>query len=281
METHMKTAKNPMYRMPVFFGPATGPRRGPDGEPFDGTKGYDTMTHTVTFLSNSEQLREFLPPRFELYGDPIVNIYAKYMKNIEWLGGRGYNLLGANIHAVFNGDKDTVPGTLLLVLWENMNEPILTGREELGYAKIYCEIPEPMRVGNTTYCTASWDGFKFLDMSFADWRRPTEAEDRAHADRTIDLKGNLHYKYMPRTGDWGKADVEQAILGPKVNPELKVINTWSTSGTLRFHHTTWRDMPTQYMVVNALADLEIRQVLGSRVVQSTGSKDLSDMKPLC
>lgn len=276
----MKTANNLMYRMPVFFGPSTSPRRGPNGETFDGTKGYDTMTHTVTFMGNADQLREFLPPKFDLYGDPIVNVFAKYMKNIEWLGGRGYNLLGVNIHAVFKGEKNTVPGTLLLVLWENMNEPILTGREELGYSKIYCELPDPMKVSNTTYCTASWDGFKFLDMSFTNWRTPTATENKAHAERNAELQGNLHYKYIPRTGDWGKADVEQAILGPKANPEQKILNIWSVDGTLKFHHTTWRDMPTQFMIVNTLADLEISHILGSRVMQTTGSKDLSDMKPL-
>lgn len=276
----MKTGKNPMYRMPVFFGPATGPRRDPDGAPFDGTKGYNTTTHTITFLSEADQLREFLPPRFDLYGEPIVNVYFKYMKNVEWLGGRGYNMLGVNIHAVFKGDRDTAPGTLLLVLWENMNEPILTGREELGYSKIYCEIPAPMRVGNTTYCTASWDGFKFLDMSFSNWREPTGAEDKETVVRNADLQGNLHYKYVPRTGEWGKADVEQAILGPKSNPEMKVLDTWTADGALKFHPTTWRDMPTQYMVVNALAALEIKLILGARIVRSVGSKDLSDMKPL-
>ena len=276
----MDIIKNPMYRMPIFFGPATGPRRGPNGESFDGTKGYDTMTHTVTFLSDPDCLQKFLPPRFALYGEPVVNVFTKYMKNIAWLGGRGYNLLGVNIHAVFKGDKDTVPGTLLLVLWENMAEPILTGREELGYSKIYCEIPDPMRVEATTYCTASWDGFKFMDMSLDNLREPTKAEEAAVAARNADLQGNLHYKYIPKTGDWGKADVEQAILGPKANPEQKVLQTWSADGTVVFHHTTWRDMPTQYMIVNALADLEIKKILGARIVQTVGSKDLSDMRVL-
>lgn len=281
MENPMKTAKKAMYRMPVFFGPATGPRRGPNGESFDGTRGYDAVTHTVTFLSNADQLRKFLPPQFGLYGDPVVNVFAKYMKNIEWLGGRGYNMLGVTIHAVFNGSRDTVPGTLLLVLWENMNEPILTGREELGYAKIYCELPDPMRIGGTTHCVASWDGFTFLEMSFSNWREPTEAENRADAERNAGLQGNLHYKYIPRTGEWGKADVEQAMLGPKANPEQKVLDTWSADGTLAFHRATWRAMPTQYMIVTALSDLDIKEVLGSRVVRTAGSKDLSDMKPLC
>lgn len=276
----MLSGKNNMYRMPVFFGPSTGPRRGPDGEQFDGTKGYDAVTHTFSFLGDSDQLKRFLPPGFALYRDPVVNIFAKYMKNIGWLAGRGYNMLGVNIHAVFEGKRDTAPGTLLLVLWENMNEPILTGREELGYSKIYCELPEPRRLNGEILCTASWDGFRFMEFSMSGLRAPTDEEDAAVVARTANLLGNLHYKYVPATGDWGTAAVEQAILGPKANPEMKTRQIWRADGTVRFHKPAWRDMPTQYMIVNALAELEIKKSLGVRIMETTGSKDLGDMRPL-
>ena len=276
----LASGKNSMYRMPVFFGPATGPRRGPDGEPFDGTQGYDAVTHTLSFLGDPDQLRAFLPPGFALYGDPVVNIFTKYMKNIGWLAGRGYNMLGVNMHAEFKGKRDTAPGTLLLVLWENMTEPILTGREELGYAKIYCDLPEPRKIGGEILCTASWDGFRFLEFSMENLHAPSDEEDAALKARTGALLGNLHYKYIPATGDWGAAAVEQAILGPKANAEMKTLKTWSADGAVRFHKPTWRDMPTQYMIVNALADLEIRENLGVRITETTGSKDLGDMQPL-
>ena len=192
----MKTGKNPMYRMPVFFGPATGPRRGPTGEPFDGTKGFDTITQTISLLGDPKQLQEFLPPNFELYGDPIFNVHFKYMKNIEWLAGRGYNLAGVNIHAVHKGAKET-PGTLLLVLWENMNEPILSGREELGYSKVYCELPDYQEVQGTCYCKASWDGFRFMELTTNNSRDPSDEDNKGVAARTAGLMGNLHYKYIP------------------------------------------------------------------------------------
>lgn len=276
----MNSCTNPMYRMPVFFGPSTGPRRGPDGASFDGAHGYDAITHTYSFLGDPEQLRTFLPPRFALYADPVVTVFAKYMRNIPWLAGRGYNLLGVTMHAVFQGARETVPGSLLLVLWENMTEPILTGREELGYAKIYCELPEPRRIGDEILCTACWDGFTFMRFSMTNVRPPTEDENMAVAARSADLQGTLHYKYIPCTGDWGKPDVEQAILGPKSNPEMRVVNTLSADGEAVFYKAAWQDMPTQYMIVNALADLTVRENLGVRITESVGSKDLSDMRRL-
>lgn len=276
----MKTGNNPMYRMPVFFGPACGPRRTHDGGKHDGTKGFDAIAYSISFLSNADQLTELLPPKFELYGDPIVTLNAKYMKNIAWLGGRGYNLLGVTIPATFRGTRDVVTGTLLLVLWENMADPIVAGREELGYSKIYAELPEPMQVNDTVHCSAGWMGFKFLDLTVTGMRAPTDAENRAAAGYAANFAGNLHYKYVPRTGEWGKADIEQAILGPKSNPEQKTLQTWSAEGNFTFHKATWQELPTQFMVVNTLAELEMKQILGVRVTQTTGSKDLGDMRIL-
>ena len=57
------------------------------------------------------------------------------MKEIEWLAGRGYNTLGVSFPAVFEGEVDRATGSLLTVLWENLTDPILTGREELGFSK--------------------------------------------------------------------------------------------------------------------------------------------------
>ena len=83
------------------------------------------------------------------------------MKEIEWLAGRGYNTLGASFPVVFQGTRDYAEGHFLTVLWENLTDPILTGREELGFAKIYCELPEPIVLGDSVECHASWLGFRF------------------------------------------------------------------------------------------------------------------------
>jgi len=41
-------------------------------------------------------LKEFLPPGFELMGEPVVTVFETYIKEIDWLAGRGYNVLGVN-----------------------------------------------------------------------------------------------------------------------------------------------------------------------------------------
>src|SRR4029079_6995773 len=118
---------------------------------------------------------------------------------IEWLAGRGYNVLGVSFPATFNGEQDRVTRSLLSVLWENLTDPILTGREELGFSKIYCELPEPTVLRGAWHLIASWLGFKFLDLEINQLRQQS-AEEIATQVETGD--GQLHYKYIPRTGEW-------------------------------------------------------------------------------
>ena len=50
------------------------------------------------------------------------------MKEIDWLAGRGYNVLGVEFPVVYNGKNERDTGPLLKVLWENNTEPKQTGR---------------------------------------------------------------------------------------------------------------------------------------------------------
>ena len=93
-----------------------------------------------------------MPEHFEVGAEPVVSVSASYMTEIEWLAGRGYNVLGVSFPAIFNGERDRAEGGLLTVLWENLCDPILTGREQLGFSKIYCELPEPVVLRGDTHC---------------------------------------------------------------------------------------------------------------------------------
>ncbi len=105
-------------------------------------------------------------------------------------------------------------------------------------------------------------------------------ENREYAARAAASQGLLYYKYIPKSGIWGTPDVEYPVLNPKGDTTLKVLQTWSGDGTITFHRPTWQEMPTQYMIVNALADLEVKKVIGTRVIKTLGGKDLSDVRIL-
>ena len=263
-----------MFRMPTHFGPSLGPRQGPGGRKFSCLDNPKTTSVSVSFLSDRDQLNAMLPAGFEVGERPIVTVTASYIKEIEWLAGRGYNTLGVTFPAVFKGEVDSARGPFLTVLWENLADPIITGREDIGFSKIYCELPEPSVCRGRTRCTAGWLGYKFLVLQVDDLADPTENSPTEPAD------GMLHYKYIPKTQFWGEADMHYAVLTPSETPHRKVIDHQVGKGSVTFHRAEWEDLPTFYSVVNAFADLEVKELLGGSVTRTVGGKDLSDQRIL-
>ena len=268
-----------MYRMPTHFGPLMGPRQSPDGRKFECLDNPKVKAIAVSFLTDAEQLAAWLPPGFSLDGEPVATVNASYMTEIEWLAGRGYNTLGVSFPVRFDGKVDHARGNLLTVLWENLTDPIITGREEIGFSKIYCELPEPTFLRGEYHVTASWLGFKFLDMRVKDLRQQSSEEINAMGS-SQSSDGTLHYKYMPRTGDWGTADVEYPVITPATGSNAKVLERYVGSGDVQFYPARWEDMPTQYNIVNAFAGLQILEYRGASFTRSVGGKDISDQRIL-
>ena len=126
-----------------------------------------------------------------------------------------------------------------------------------------------------------------MDFSFPPEVEEFRAEVRAFLaeNLTEDMiaathDGTLHYKYMPRTGEWGTADVEYACLTPVQGSNAVIQERWVGDGTIAFQRARWEDMPTQYNIVNTLEALEILEFRGGSVTRSVGGKDLSDQRIL-
>jgi hypothetical protein len=271
-----------MYRMPTHFGPSSGPRQGENGKTF-ANKGFPKSKRIeIRFLTDRDKLARLLPVGFAVGAEPVVTVFAEYYTEIEWLAGRGYNVLGVTFPAIFTGKQDRAAGEFLLVLWENLTDPILTGREELGFAKVYADLPEPRVYGGETNAIASWMGFKFLDLSAKNLQPVTLGGTPAPAparDSGV-LTGLLHYKYIPKTGDWGEADAAYPVITPAGGGNGVLVERWRGEGTVQFHKARWEDMPTQFSIVNAFAELPIKEYRGATISRSTGGKDLSDQRIL-
>jgi len=262
-----------LQRMPVHFGPSRGPRQGPDGRPFDWTGSPRRVVYAVDVLSERDALAAVLPPGFEPGERPVVTFEVQYLSELEWLAGRGYATFSARFPAVFRGERDSAKGAFLAVMWENLADPIMSGREELGYSKLYCEIPEPRVLRGEHAIDCAWLGHRFFELRMRDLTPATPPAPAA-------VDGVLHYKYIPRTGDWGEADVAYATLTPAAQPDLVVDSVESGVGEISFLPSRWEDLPTFHHVVDALAALPMREVLGARRVTSHGGKDLSDQRRL-
>lgn len=270
---------NKMYRMPTHFGPSLGPRQGVEGRKYQNMDSPKVTSLAVSFLTREEQFDLLLPPGFEVDTEPVVTLRASYITEIEWLAGRGYNTLGVSFPAIFEGREDHINGDFLLVLWENLTDPILTGREELGFSKIYCELPEPRFLQGNSHCIASWLDFKFMDLKLWNLTQASKTELDEYLNQQRTSTGLLHYKYMPKTEDWGNPDIAYATFTPYGSNQI-ITELWRGKGSVKFHEATWEDLPTMVNIVNTFYTLEILEYREAEMVKSVGGKDLSDQRIL-
>jgi len=257
------------YRQPRVFGALPGPRN----VPLDKRNLPDNMTVTTvsaSALTEAGALAELLPSRCRLLGEPVLTVSVAYLRNIGWLAGRGYNIVAVEFPIVFDGEEGRLTGRFTPVLWESLADPIVTGREELGFSKLYAQIPEPIVLGNAYRASASWEGFRFFELE------ASELVETALQSDAPPFDGSFHYRFMPRVGAQGEADAEYMAFIPGANagPGANgVTRRLAGQGRFRFLPARWEDVPLQYPIINALAALPLRAFRGASVAFSaaTGS----------
>jgi hypothetical protein len=268
----MRFEEGRRYRMPVVFGPSVSPRQMPDGSPSNMTTARASVAG-VRFLTDEKRLDRLLPPGFTLDGEPVVTVEFLYYTNLEWLAGRGYNIVKVNYPARFQGKRDTARGQFLAVLWENRTDCCTTGREELGYAKIFADIfPPAVAKGEQRYL-ATADGHPIVRMSLHDI-----VETKPPAAEAID--GILHYYYVPKIGEPGKAEVEQAVISPTAPNFPKINKFFSARGDVDFPRASFEQLPTQFMIINALADLPKLESRGGYLIEMDGGRNYVEQRVL-
>ncbi len=228
-------------------------------------------------LTNADQLKALLPNRFELRGPPVITVEAYYMTDIGWLAGRGYNMCDVKFEVTFQGRNGPVNGTLVLVRWENLCDPILSGREELGHNKLYCEIPKPRLLDGCRKLRLSWLDSPFLDLSVSDL---TPLPPDAYPPMDPDHHGILSYKYVPKTGAWGEADAEYVTLSPHAigRQNITITDFQVGKGEFAFRHCSWEELPTLHHVVNAFAELENRGFQGAHLIETIGGSSYAETR---
>jgi len=263
--------------MPTVFGPSPGPRGDAQGRPFSFEDAPRTSA-SVSFLTDADALARLLPPGFELVGEPVVTVEWTELQALQWLAGRGYSMLGIKYNARFRGQHDVAEGPFLAVLWENRADPIITGREELGFAKLYAELPAPRAQAGALLHEAAWDGHVFLRLSVSDL---IDAPPPAMAPAAPGvLRGTLHHRHVPRVSAPEAHDVSQAVLTPAGGFVQTIDSFQRGQGRVEFVRSSWEQLPTLHHIVDALADLPQRAPRGATFSRARGAKDLSDQRVL-
>jgi hypothetical protein len=94
------------------------------------------------------------------------------------------------------------------------------------------------------------------------------------------VDGLLHYRYLPAVNDATRADIETVTMTPAGSP-TKTESFFRGTGEVKFLHSSWEQLPTQFQVVNALAALPQIEQRGATLTFQRGAKDLSDVRTLC
>ena len=276
------------WRMPISFGPFPGPRQTFNGQPRNATESTFT-TASVKFKTSRTVLQNLFPSASFRFKSPGTVAYASFsqttLNKMEWLGGSGYRHIGLYIHGVEYVQKDgnILNGTFLPVLFESLTDPIVSGREELGMPKLFCSI-DIWRRTNSYRVQTGWQGVQFGSITLDG----LEEIDAGTSKGTIggeDDDGIFAYKYIPKVGERGQADVQHATFVPhaeesKVVPSRvqRVMN--AKKANIHFDPQDWEALPTLHHVVHRLAEIPVYEIIGGKVVEGVGVPDVSSARRL-
>lgn len=271
---------NVRYRMPAVFGPAPGPRQKLDGTPWTAEESgtVNVQWATLAYRTQRAKLEALLPPGFRLNGDALVYVTMGFFRNLYWLAGRGYGVVYVEVPVIYTGKDESIEGGFCLTMWEGRPDAIMTGREELGFPKLFADIPDVRLDPDSGRIAgqASWLDFKFFEFEMHGFEAVQTPERRL-----LGAPGTpIFYKYMPHTGPFGSGGSDAAYATTsKPAPGMEGATTtirfdqadfrrWKAAGgSVRWHRATFEQLPTTCHIVNGVADLDILEIVSADMIE--------------
>lgn len=276
-----KFQEGKMYTMPVYFGP--------QGDYLHPTyyQPADIEGLAITFETDAGKLEALLPDGFSLNA-PVLSVQFCEFDHCAWLAGDSYNLINISIPVHYDGIEDHLDGDFILTMFENHADPIVGGRDTIGFSKIYADIPRFRQYENYYMASASSWSFKFLELT-VDINGKAENPDMLKK-LSAQSQGKLNLKYVPETGN---GFCHPDICYPTFNPkewhkpegyrfELKEPATQVCSGTVKFNypHMELGEMTTYNRIGTYLAELPIKSYLGAQRILYSDPLDYTHARRL-
>lgn len=293
-------------RMPTVFGPFPGPRQDHFGNSRDWNKSTFT-TASIKFKTSRTLLQNLLPNPQYKFASADTNCFATFslscLGNLEWLGGNGYNHFGLYIHGIEYTKEcgDKVVGTYLPVLFENLADPIISGREELGMPKVFASL-DVAREEGAFKLKAGWMGNTFLDLLITGLKAksvlngvstsnpPGACPPPGHGPPPPPKEEGLFFqKSIPTTAsegseERGQADIDYVGFLPNDEEAKAPRHVQSTfvadRAEIKFDSLDWKRLPTLHHIVDRLAEIPIYEVVEAKVVEGLGGSDVKGARRL-
>lgn len=230
------------YDMPAVFGPSPFP---------DVTAMARVQSISIPFRTERDALGALLPRFFEPGAVPLVTVTHSMNRGVDYMGGRGYNIVRVSCAAIFRGETETVAGPYAPVIWESDAAPIILGRERGGYAKIFGRIPDASdRDGGSSFECMEYET-RLLRAEVSGWTPLTGDELSARQQRARESI-SLGWKYSPGIDDEPDADYPIRQVA-----NYDYVQAWHGTGTVAFDAPDATAAPYSAHVLKVLQALPV------------------------
>jgi hypothetical protein len=243
--------------MPVVFGPSELP---------EVTRMGDVCSVSIAFRTEVEAVAPLLPPWFQPLDPPVVTVVHSMLRKVDYLGGRGYNLVRVQVSAAYRGPAhDPIDAAYALVIWENDTRPIVLGRELGGYAKVFGDVTDLVATPDGHRFEVGEDGARLLDGEVSGLVPVTGgalAAQQAAARTSV----SLGWKYVPGLGK--EPDVDYPT---KLTSHAELTEVWTGTGSVRFARPDRAQAPVGARIVERLGRLPVLEALPSTLVRGSST----------
>ncbi|SLM35927.1 Acetoacetate decarboxylase beta barrel domain [Lasallia pustulata] len=298
-----------------------GPRQTSTGQTHSLTfPSSSSTTATIKFKTSATLLRTLFPNtsyRFHKTDTvALASLSVQTLSNLDWLAGGSYDLLALYVHGVeyttSTGEK--LSGSYCPVMFENLTDPILSGREELGFPKLFSDIHVTTTAsdgdgsergssgGGKCEARISWRGAEWATFSWSGLKDQSSPMQADGTTTVTDPKGGAKEEEEEEEEEQQGLFVHKCIPSSSLTPHhqephLRALDaeydvfvpSYKLDGgvkktrTQKAEHAAfeikgglgWEKLPTLQHIVGWMADMPVFEVVETRIVQADGVGDLS------
>lgn len=223
----------------------------------------DLDEYIVQFRTDKDALRACVPEAYDLDEDPVVTCTFIYVCNAG-VAARGECYISAVCAAVKFDGEEKLSGDYVLVMPENKNYNVLTGRDFYGAAKIVSDVLEPATTVDGVRCQVNGLGGEFFYSAAFGPMEEADDETRKNLEALLNERPLFQYKNImdPWTGE---AEVCYPVCCPA---ERRIDKLWVGKEAT---FTAAKDMAKGWLVERQCAivlnTLPVKEVLGTYHIQ--------------
>jgi hypothetical protein len=249
------------YDMPVAFGPSVAPAV---------STGFETFNASLIYRSEKDAVAALLPRWFEPTDEQTVTIGYTRMVNMDWMGGRNYNIVSIGASVVCTASEEDRVGRYTLAIWESDAAPVLAGREYMGSPKLHATIPDvDISAPEFTFSCHEYDAL-LVEGSLHGMRELT-AEELAPFTKAGSNSVGFNWKYVPGLGDEPDVDYPTALY-----MSTPYDRGWRGQGSVHFGTPTDQEAPYSARITRVLAKLPLLELKDAVALHSSGSSLFRD-----